>query len=447
MSNALAIAAITAVFKNLLEDGLVQNAALSSMGNILVTTLPPDQISIGVDGQPQLNLFLYQVSQNRNAKLSESDRNHPNHLQASSPKDENPPLAINLHYLLTAYGNKDFQTEILLGYVMQLMHQVPILSSDAIRVALNHISSTNRTGLLSQAIESTSVATLTEQLGQVQISPNLFDTEQMSRLWSLLQSAYRPSIAYEVSMVFIGSKQSLLTSERSQGASNLPRIEKVVASTDEAIVAGSSLIIYGKNLSGDVTRLRLNGAENLLEPQIVEDNRLLFNLPEAIYAGHQRIQVVHQPKYKFLNSQQVVSNERIFALHPTIQVSVDEQSFDSQEQNSPANAVETTLSVQFNPIIGEKQQVILKLFSTKEQPGEVFILDAPSRKYDTDTVKFSVQNIPSGIYLVKCQVDGIENLLDMHQVEKQVMIQDRLSFVDGDERSTIAPPGTIDLVK
>lgn len=276
----------------------------------------------------------------------------------------------------------------------------------------------------------------------------MFDTEQMSRLWSLLQSAYRPSIAYEVSMVFIGSKQSLLTSDRSQGASNRPRIEKVVASTDEAIVAGSSLIIYGKNLSGDVTRLRLNGAENLLEPQIVEDNRLLFNLPEAIYAGHQRIQVVHQPKYKFLNSQQVVSNEKIFALHPTIQVCVDEQSFDSQEQNSPANAVETTLSVQFNPIIGEKQQVILKLFSTKEQPGEVFILDAPSREYDADTVKFSVQNIPSGIYLVKCQVDGVENLLDMHQVENRVMIQARsLSFDNGDERSTIAPQGTMDLVK
>lgn len=40
MSHGLAIAAMTAVFKNLLEDGLVQNTALSSMGNILVTTLP-----------------------------------------------------------------------------------------------------------------------------------------------------------------------------------------------------------------------------------------------------------------------------------------------------------------------------------------------------------------------------------------------------------------------
>ena len=103
MSNGLAIAAVTAIFKNLLEDGLVQNSALSSMGNVLVTTLPPDQISVGVDGQPQLNLFLYQVSQNRNADLGKSER--------TNEEDTLPPLAIDLHYVLTAYGNKDFQTD------------------------------------------------------------------------------------------------------------------------------------------------------------------------------------------------------------------------------------------------------------------------------------------------------------------------------------------------
>jgi hypothetical protein len=76
MSNGLAIAAVTAVLKNVLEDGLVQNSALSSMGNVLLTTLPPDKVSIGADGQPQLNLFLYQVMQNRNADWIGRDHNH-----------------------------------------------------------------------------------------------------------------------------------------------------------------------------------------------------------------------------------------------------------------------------------------------------------------------------------------------------------------------------------
>jgi Pvc16 N-terminal domain len=327
MNNGLAIAVMTAVFKNLLEDGLVQNAALSSMGNILVTTLPPDRISIGVDDQPQLNLFLYQVSQNRNADLGKSDakggklRNLPTQHQASTEESAILPLAINLHYVLTAYGNKDFQTEILLGYVMQLMHETPVLSNARIRAALNHVATINRSGLLAQAIESTSVEALTEQLDQVRIAPNLFDTEQMSRLWSLLQGSYRPSIAYEVSMVFTGSQKSSLALCSSKEALNQPQIEKIVAwPTNSEIVAGSSLIIYGKNLSQDITLLRLNGGENLLEAQIVEDNRILFKLPQNLHAGVQKVQVVHQQLYKYQNYQdlEVVSNEQTFILHPTL---------------------------------------------------------------------------------------------------------------------------------
>lgn len=320
MSNGLAIAAVTAIFKNLLEDGLVQNTALSSMGNVLVTTLPPDQISIGVDGQPQLNLFLYQVSQNRNVDLDKSDRSADR--QTSAEEDTLPPLAIDLHYVLTAYGNKDFQTEILLGYVMQLVHQTPVLSNARIRAALNHVATINRSGLLAQAIESTSVEALTEQLDEVKITPNLLDTEQMSRLWSLLHSAYRPSIAYEVSMVFIGSQKSSLAPGSSEEALNRPRINRVTASssTNGEIVAGSSLIIYGKNLNGDVTLLQLNGGENLLEPQIVEENRILFKLPQNLQAGVQKLQVVHQQLYKYQNHKdlEVVSNEQTFVLHPTI---------------------------------------------------------------------------------------------------------------------------------
>ncbi len=312
MSSGLAIASITAILKNLLEDGLVQNTALSSMGNILVTTLPPDQISVGVDGQPQLNLFMYQVSQNRNADWIGCDRNHPNHVQASTLENENPPLAINLHYLLTVYGAKDFQTELLLGAAMQIMHETPVISNDAIRIALNHIASINRAGFLAQAIESTSVATLTEQLGQVQITPDLFGAEQMSRLWSLLQSPYRPSVAYDVSMVFIGPQKSVVDSEPHAELLGQPHIEKVIPaqSAGDSIAPRGSLIIYGKNLQGEITKICLNESNDLLDPQIIEDSRLLFNLPQTLPIGPQTIKVVHQ--YAVQGREKVVSNENTF---------------------------------------------------------------------------------------------------------------------------------------
>ena len=319
MSNGLEIAAVTAIFKNLLEDGLVQNAALSSMGNVLVTTLPPDQISVGVDGQPQLNLFLYQVSQNRNADIGKSDRSL--HHQTSTEEDVLPPLAINLHYVLTAYGNKDFQTEIMLGYVMQLMHQTPVLSNARIRAALNHVATINRSGLLAQAIDSTSIEALTEHLEQVRIAPNLFDTEQTSRIWSLFQGSYRPSITYEVSMVFSESQKHSFATASSEEALNQPQIKKIVPRlTNSEIVAGSTLIIYGKNLSADITLLRLNEGKTLLEPQIVEYNRILFKVPQNLQPGVQKVQVVHQQLYKYKNDKdlEAVSNEQTFVSHPIV---------------------------------------------------------------------------------------------------------------------------------
>ncbi len=67
MSNALAIAAITAVFKDILENGLVKDSITNSVGDVMVTTIQPDRISIETDARVQLNLYLYQITQNRNA--------------------------------------------------------------------------------------------------------------------------------------------------------------------------------------------------------------------------------------------------------------------------------------------------------------------------------------------------------------------------------------------
>jgi hypothetical protein len=439
MSNGLAIAAMTAVLKSVLEDGLVQSSVLSSMGNILLTTLPPDQVSVGVDGQPQLNLFLYQVSQNRNADWIGRDRNYPTQPGSKVMEDENAPLAINLHYLLTVYGIKDFQAELLLGCVMELMHQTPVLSNDRIRAALNHTASINRTGLLSQALESTSVSVVAEQLDQVQITPNLFDTEQMSRLWSLLQGSYRPSVAYEVSMVMIGEQSSALDASSKSGMLDDPYITKIVAlsTTNDSIVAGSSLTLYGRNLGGEITRVRLNQSETFIEPDIVEDHRLLITLPTNLHAGVQQLQVVHQPKFKLQRCREVASNERAFVLHPMMITSYESQDCLSPEKNtehcpegspeqdtekdsqaeSKEESREAILTAQFNPIIGQQQQVIFKLFPTDDQSSEGYSFEASPRDTDVNEIQIVIRNVPAGTYSIQAQVDGAESSTGKNQAK------------------------------
>ncbi|MHC5719468.1 MAG: Pvc16 family protein, partial [Nostoc sp.] len=113
MSNALSIAAVTAVLKDLIENGLVQDAIATSVGDVVVTALPPDRITQGTDERAQINLFLYQVTQNRNADwISEEYRSKRRQL---GDVRQHPPLALDLHYLITAYGAKDFQAELLFG--------------------------------------------------------------------------------------------------------------------------------------------------------------------------------------------------------------------------------------------------------------------------------------------------------------------------------------------
>src|SRR6185436_10358978 len=132
MSTALAIASVTAVLRDLLNNGLIDHDVSATLGNVTVSSLPPDRVDItSQNQQSRLNVFLYQVTPNagwRNVGLP--SRN------ANGDRLSNPPLALNLHYLLTAYGALELHAEILLGYGMQLLHETPVLTRTAIRMSL-----------------------------------------------------------------------------------------------------------------------------------------------------------------------------------------------------------------------------------------------------------------------------------------------------------------------
>jgi len=203
MSNALSIAAVTAVLKHILENGMVRDAIAKSVGDVIVTAIPPDMISVGVDERAQLNLFLYQVSQNRNVDWISQDFRNIYFPNGENQHPKHPPLALDLHYLLTAYGSKDFQLELLLGYAMQLLHQTPTITSDTIESILNHVYEANTSSIFSQALASIHISDLTKKLGSIKLSPHFLNMEDNSKLWSALQTHYRPSASYQASMVLI----------------------------------------------------------------------------------------------------------------------------------------------------------------------------------------------------------------------------------------------------
>ena len=206
MSSALAIAGVSAVLRDLLNNGLIDHAATDKLGvTITVSVGPPDRVipASGTTESTQLNLFMYHVTPNSgwcNERLPSRDA-------SGSQRLTNPPLALNLHYLLSAHGSEDLHCEILLGYAMQFLHEMPVLSRKAIRKALNPSPPIAGTTLIS-AMKALVDSGLENQIELIKITPEYLNTEEISKLWTATQSHLRPTAAYMASVVLIESTQS-----------------------------------------------------------------------------------------------------------------------------------------------------------------------------------------------------------------------------------------------
>ena len=182
---------VTALLKDLLENGLASGGVTSKIGgDTTVSALPPDRVASGADERAQLNVFLYLVTPH--ARLPTNGARGPAR-----------PLSLDLHYLLSAYGAQDLQTEILLGHALQLLHATPVIERESIRKTLKTLSHTRDRRVVPPALGALANSDLADQVERLEIEPEFLSGEESSKLWSALQAKYRPSAAYKVSAVLI----------------------------------------------------------------------------------------------------------------------------------------------------------------------------------------------------------------------------------------------------
>src|SRR5271165_1950499 len=163
MSDYLAVGGVSAVLRSLLSTALTSGGPSTIIGSSTtgITATSPDLIATGPSEQPQVNLFMYYASLNpalRNLGLPSTN--------AQGGKLSNPPLALNLHYLVSAYGGNQFDPEILLGWAMQVFHENPVLTRQTIQDALS--------GLLAHPNPETQLiaaSTLPNQIELIRITP------------------------------------------------------------------------------------------------------------------------------------------------------------------------------------------------------------------------------------------------------------------------------------
>jgi hypothetical protein len=407
MSSALAIAGVTAVLRDLLNDGLINHNVSGTLGNVAVTARPPDRVLSGTNGNeaPQLNIFLHQVSPNpgwRNVDLP--SRNF------RGSRLSNPPLALDLHYLISAYGAEDLHAEILLGYAMQLMHETPVLTRDAINEAL--IPSPAVAGGLPPALQALADSGLADQVEQIKITPEYLGTEEMSKIWSAVQSHYRPTVSYLLTVVLVESKQPVTSAlpvltrgSNDEGVLVTPHLEPPLPTISEIIFPenqtsarlGDTTRINGVHLNGSNVHAVFNSLR-LPDPLTVNvapgsaDTQVSLGIPHVPAnwaAGLYTVQIsVARPG----ETEARTTNPLPFYVAPTMSLPATVTHPD----------VETTrVALDTVPVVRQNQYVLLSI-GNQQAPAE-------PRAGDTDSLEFNFNRIAAGQYYSKLTIDGVDS--------------------------------------
>jgi hypothetical protein len=390
MSNYLAIATVTAALSQFL-----QTAAQEVVPGVSVTMGRPDGTENGASGA-RINLYLYQVVPNTAWRNADLPTRRPDGALVQRPQ-----VALDLHYLITFYGNEtELEPQRLLGSATGALHAQPVLTQDRIQATIDtFVTRENPDHYLAGS-------DLAEQVETVKFSPLPLNLEELSKLWTVFfQTPYALSTVYQGSVVLIegnGTPQRALPVRApriSGGAFRQPIIESVLsqAGKDQPIVVGGTLLIRGHRLRGDVTRMRIGKVE--VTPEDVSDGRISLPLPDLLRAGAQGVQVVHPGG--------VESNVAPFVLRPT----VTWVGFDVQD--SKGEPLSGVVKVHVTPAVGRTQRVILLLNELSGERPAAYTFAASSRDADAGEISVPVSGVKAGEYLVRVQVDGAESPLSV----------------------------------
>ncbi len=397
MSDYLAVGGVSAVLRSLLTTALTSNGPSTILGSSPgVTATSPDLIPTGANEQPQVNLFMYYVSLNpalRNLGLPS--------MGARGERLSNPPLALNLHYLVSAYGSQQFDPEILLAWAMKVFHDTPVVPSQTIQQALTDLGTQPQPSAEAQLIAG---STLADQIEHIRITPETLTTEEIYRLWTAFQTTYRPSTALQVSVVVIQDTQAFTSNlpVRHRTVTALPLQTPVIDNVSPSMIAaGQVLTITGSNFLGDTpadTVVSFDSSTGT-PPDTVQGNLVRITLPPTLLAGTRMVRL--QRMIVFPRSpaphQGFSSSPAPFQLIPTIQ------------DASPVQATQgSPLTITVSPDVGRTQQATLYV-GDNALPIDERPVGGPA---SSATITFPIpDNLPTGTFPLRVEIDGAQSKL------------------------------------
>ncbi|MFM0225679.1 DUF4255 domain-containing protein [Paraburkholderia dipogonis] len=414
MSTALGLAATSATLQQILTNGFVALKLDDVLGTTpAVTCLASERANVASE-TPTLNIALY--NQTRNTGWSNLD------LPARDVRGErtaNPALALDLHYLLVAYGVSDFQAEILLGAAMQILHDTPAFGREAIRAALTPAA--GKPNLPKQLI----LAGLADQLEQLRVTPVNLNADEVSRIWAAIQLPVRPAAAYMLSVLLMQTQRStrapLPATERNVYVIGLraPRVDRI-ESTDGAhvpIFPTSTVKVIGADLKARSMTLLIDGIDQSTGLGDLSNDELRFTFTDVsdLRAGLCTLQILHPQMMGTPPAPHVggESNPGVFVLNPQATFKVDPGAIDETIDGVTYRNGSITATV--TPPVGRQQRVRL-LLNEKNPPtvrqARAYSFDAPeghgiaAPAQSASSVSFAFRRVLPGAYLARLKVDA-----------------------------------------
>lgn len=398
MSGFRAVAGVSATFRSLLRDRMEQP--------VDVTVAPPDVRVVGSTGR-RVNLYLYRVTENGHLKNQEiPGQGHPADYGS-------PPLSLDLHYLLTAFGSTDdgadadLEAQQILGDAMHVLHRFPVISD-----ALHQNDSP-----ADPLILDPSLVGAFERL-KITLQPASLD--DLSKIWSALpQANFRRSVVYHAAVVQIDSgrprRPALPVRERRVYAVPLrtPYITEIVRDPSfdnvrNAIAqVGDPILILGRNLRGASTRVLLGVPPPVLIAD-AQDEQIRVTVPPGIPAGLHAAQVIHDLLLEGAAGQPPVPHRGAQSNAVPLLV-IPRFNGIAPPAAGPGGLVTVTVTP---PALA--RQTKLLLIGDFEVPAEPVPVGGPPSSTIDFRLPTGAAAIPPGSYLVRVRVDGAESRLTVN---------------------------------
>ncbi len=198
MSDFRAIGGVSATLQTLLGDRMEWPDGIPSAP---ITIGPPPFSALDVNPRlepPRVNLFLYRVTENGFLQNQEIPG------RGTGSGFGHPPLSLNLHYLLTAYGNEevvgqttvfdDSHAQFLLGSAMRVLHDLPAVTPN-----LATVRPPSGGVILHESLR--------DDFEQVKTTLEPLTLDDLSKIWTALGLRMRLGASYVVNVVQIESRR------------------------------------------------------------------------------------------------------------------------------------------------------------------------------------------------------------------------------------------------